>query len=240
MGNPMSDDPIGRMNRLIRKLDDESASITPAVRNSRRDADFLKLALAGQEPLSEVQMSVWQRLKEQLFPQPDDLAFRRRFALVAVAAIAALVVIPRALRQGDSQIPVYALSISGDASHLSATAPAERRAALDSMLSITLRPASQAKSLVEVRAFRSPGSHVQPWNIHMERAESGTFHLRSSPRELGLEIGSWELLFALAPPGELPSAEQVTDSLADRAAPAKQRFQLLRQRIAVVQRAEQP
>lgn len=229
----MVEDQLERIDRLVRKLDDESAAAAEPIRSPKHEAAYLRLALGGLEPISS-RKSRWQMLKERLFSEHVGGGQVRWFAAALAMAVFAVVVAPTILHPSAEPVPVYSLIIAGDAKVMDSAAPSQGLVDVDSLLTITLRPETTVRAKVEVRVFRIEGNKAQIWNVELPRASSGLFSLSATPRQLAMEVGAWDLLFAIGLPADLPTEEQVGRTLESHTSSSKQKWQSLRQRVEVV------
>jgi hypothetical protein len=143
---------------------------------------------------------------------------------------------PVAMTQGDA-LPAYALvTSSGDRATRGAEAPPSSDAievAPDSTLDVLLRPATVVKGPVSVRAFLAPadGGAVRDWAPELRVSADGAIAIQGTAGELlGAPEGTWDLVFALGRPSDLPgSAEAVGRALAG--SETARRWQLLVRRV---------
>jgi hypothetical protein len=114
---------------------------------------------------------------------------------------------------GGGALPAYAMTVtSGDRDVRALTPTTEPpRLGAGGRLEIGLRPATRARSPVAVVAFLVHDGRAQAWEVPAVIAETGAVRVEGTREALfaGVPAGQWEMVFAVGPPGALPSADEV-------------------------------
>lgn len=152
------------------------------------------------------------------------LKLRREPAMfISVLALLVAIVLPLSLHSyfsGTKELHAnYIIDVSGDVPEASMSATPEiakvpgkniRKLSMDSRFQVYLRPSDPVHNEVIVHAFVRKEKTLQPWDVSLDRSQSGVFQLRGRVRELPLlSPGHWELFFAVGYRDRLPTREHL-------------------------------
>ncbi|MGB1015674.1 MAG: hypothetical protein ACPG4T_16170 [Nannocystaceae bacterium] len=134
------------------------------------------------------------------------------WATVAAAAVVAFMLIQPGIGPSgapEADIPTFELEVSaGLASQRSDHGPSDQipRYSPETEIEVVIRPKVRATQPLQVHLFAFQGEHGQKLATPIEVAASGSVRLKGQVGEtLGLEAGSWRLVFVVGDGQDLPS-----------------------------------
>ncbi len=142
--------------------------------------------------------------------------------MVAAAAVLLILIWPSA---DLSPLPIYHPALTGGLASSRATEPtATPRWVVGSPFELVLRPETEVKDQLAVRAFRGHGSSLEPWNISPEISETGSVRIAGTlGNEVQLSAGHNILSIMIGRPGKLAKAEALRDIPPDDLTPRRDR-----------------
>jgi hypothetical protein len=162
---------------------------------------------------------------------------RRWVAATAMMAAAACLAIVVGLRYPGGALPTYQASIASDEKVLASPAAAPRSQAtlaLDSMLSLDLRPQVTVGGAVQAWVFLQKDGRLYPRPVPLTYEPKGMIRLRAPVAELTDHApGHFELILAIGHPGSQPPLSEIEQALAQKSAKSESGWQVLRQPLDV-------
>ncbi len=152
--------------------------------------------------------------------------------MVAAAAVLLILIWPSA---DLSPLPIYHSALTGGLASSRTTEPATApRWVVGSPFELVLRPETEVKDQLAVRAFRGHGPNLEPWEISPEISEQGSVRIAGTlGNEVQLSAGQNILSIIIGRPGKLAQAEALRDIPPDDLKPRRDRDWVL-VRFAVV------